>query len=166
MSLKTIAKTTWFKIELWEDNTILRNVSEEVKKNEFKEYEKLATKMLKYIKNPKNGWIGLAAPQIWINKRVIAVTLMEDRDSDESRSLLMINPEILERSSETNIDNEWCLSLPWIKWWVRRANSIKVKFLNEKGKENTLILNMLAARVILHEIDHLDGVLFIDKLET
>ena len=78
----------------------------------------------------------------------------------------MINPEILERSSETNVDNEWCLSLPWIKWEVRRANSIKVKFLNDKGKENTLMLHMLAARVVLHEIDHLDWVLFIDKLET
>jgi peptide deformylase len=166
MPLKIIAKTIWFKIELWEDNSILRSVSEEVKKSEFKEYEKLATKMLKYIKNPKNGWIGLAAPQIWINKRVIAVTLIEDRDSDESRSMVMINPEILERSSETNVDNEWCLSLPWIKWPVARANSIKVKFLNDKGKENTLMLHMLASRIVLHEIDHLDGVLFIDKLET
>ena len=155
----------WFKIELWEDNNILRNVSSEVKKSELKECEKLANKMLKYIKDPKNGGIGLAAPQIGINKRVIAVTLMEDWDSDESRSLVMINPEILESSSETNVDNEWCLSLPGIKWWVSRANSIKVKFLNDKGKESTLLLHMLAARVVLHEIDHLDWVLFIDKLE-
>lgn len=153
-------------IEIGANNTILRNISKNVQTNELKQYTKLGKEMLKYIKDPKNGWVGLAAPQIGVNKRIIVVSLIDDREDEMQRYHIMINPLILEQSDETNIDSEWCLSLPWIKWEVKRSSNLKVQFLDEKGKENTLILNNLAARIVLHEIDHLDGILFIDKLEN
>jgi peptide deformylase len=58
------------------------------------------------------------------------------------------------------------LSLPGTRGKVSRVNEIKVRFWDEKGKENVIIAKMLASRIVLHEIDHLDGILFIDKLEN
>lgn len=154
------------KIELWADNKILRAKSSELTKNELKQYGKLAKEMYKYIKNPKNWWAWLAAPQVWVNKRIIVVNLIENREDEQGRIIVMINPEILESSKETNVDSEWCLSLPGTRGKVSRVNEIKVRFWDEKGKENVIIAKMLASRIVLHEIDHLDGILFIDKLEN
>lgn len=153
------------KIELWVNNPILRNVSSEVKRNELKKYEKLAKEMLKYIKNSKNWWVGLAAPQVGVNKRIIVCSLLEDWEDEDFRTLIMINPEIVEKSIETIINKEWCLSLPKSpRWEVERSKEIKFSFQDLKGKNHTLVVSDLAAVVVQHEIDHLDGILYIDKL--
>ena len=76
----------------------------------------------------------------------------------------MINPKILKYSTEEYIDDEWCLSVPWEKWKVSRYNNIKLQFLDEKWKENIIMLNWLSSRIVQHEIDHLNGILFTDKL--
>lgn len=68
--------------------------------------------MVKYIKNPDNGGVGLAAPQVGVNKRIIAVSLMHDYDDDDYRTIAMINPEIIEHSVEMCTDEEGCLSVP------------------------------------------------------
>jgi peptide deformylase len=71
--------------------------------------------MLAYVKNPKNGGIGLAAPQIGVNKRIIVVAFLQNRDDDSYPLVIMVNPVITKKSIETTIDEEGCLSLPGIK---------------------------------------------------
>jgi len=94
-------------IETWKKNDILRTVSDTIKKNELKEYVKLGKEMLKYIKDPDNGWVWLAAPQVWYNKRLIVVSLLKDRDDENFPTLMMLNPEILEHTNECESDVEW-----------------------------------------------------------
>ncbi len=151
-------------IETWKQNKILRTVSEKIKKNELKQHIKLGKEMIKYIKNPDNGWVWLAAPQVWHNKRLIIVSLLKDRDDEDFPTLMMINPEILEHSSILEKDIEWCLSVPWEKWKVARFSEIKLKYIDHKGKEKILYLKWLSARIVQHEIDHLNWVLFTDRV--
>ncbi len=120
--------------------------------------------MLKYIKDPEHAGVGLAAPQVWINKRLIIVSLLSDWEDEGFSTVMMINPQVLEHSKQTNKDNEWCLSLPKTRGEVMRWNDIKLTYLDEKGKTKTLKFQWLSARIIQHEIDHLDGILFTDKL--
>jgi len=152
-------------IETWTDNSILTAVSENIKTSEYKKYVKLGNEMIKYIKNPKHGWVGLAAPQVWHNKRLIVVSLLKDWDSEDSfKTIMMMNPIITDHSDSKNIDTEWCLSVPWKKWKVARYDNIKLMYLDEKWQQKTLILDSLRARIIQHEIDHLDWILFTSKL--
>ena len=151
-------------IQTWTDNEILRKISDEIKISELKKYVKLGKEMIKYIKNPKNWWVWLAAPQVWYNKRLIVVSLLKDRDDENFPTLMMINPEILEHSSTLEKDVEWCLSVPWKKAKVARFSEIKLKYLDEKGKEKILYLKWLSARIVQHEIDHLNWVLFVDRV--
>ena len=153
------------KIETWEDNKILRAVSEKITQKELRKYLKIAKEMKKHIKNPDNWGVGLAAPQIWVNKRLIAVSLLRDWDDEDYPTIIMINPEIIETSEEKQTFEEWCLSLPWEKWKVTRDETIKIKFLDEKFKENTIILKWLSSTIVQHEIDHLDWILFTDRIK-
>lgn len=151
-------------VETWLNNEILRKRSEEIKPNEIKKYEKLGNEMIKYIKNPKNGWVGLAAPQIGVNKRIVVVSLLKDREDEDFKTIMMINPEILEHSEITDKEEEWCLSVPWETGKVERYLSIKLSYLDNKGKQKILKLSWVSARIVQHEIDHLNGELFVDKL--
>lgn len=99
--------------------------------------------------------IGLAAPQVGISERVIVV------DHGEGWFAL-INPVILERSG-SDTDREGCLSIPGVSGYVTRSSRVVVTGLNEKGKVLKMEATGLKARVLQHEIDHLDGILFIDK---
>jgi peptide deformylase len=105
--------------------------------------------------------VGLAAPQVGISKRIIVVDL--SGGSEERNVQMFINPEIVEASgSETG--EEGCLSLPNEFAYVKRASKIILKALDEKGDESKLELEGLPARIVQHEVDHLDGILFIDRL--
>jgi peptide deformylase len=152
-------------IETWNDNTVLRTVSLPVSEAEIKKYKSLAQDMVKYIKNPDNAWVGLAAPQVGVNKRLIVVSLMRDYEDENYRTIAMFNPTIVEHSLETCIDTEGCLSVPGEKGEVKRWNTVRVTFLDIEGRKQILSLEDLAARIVQHEIDHLDGILFIDKVE-
>ena len=154
-----------FKIQQGYENVILRTVSLAIKPSQIQGAAKLGKDMVKYIKNPDNGWVWLAAPQIGHNIRVIVVSLMKDWDDENFSTIMMINPQILYASDATEVDEEGCLSVPWEKGMVARATDIKLVYLDDKGKTKTLILDHLRARIVQHEIDHLDGVLFTDKLE-
>ena len=153
------------KIEKWKENKILRTVSEEITKKELKTYLKLAKEMLKYIKNPDNWWVWLAAPQVGSNKRLIIVSLLKDREDETYPTVVMINPEILIHSEERQISDEWCLSLPEETGKVPRYKEIKIKYFDEKLKEHIIKLDWLRACIVQHEIDHLDGILFTDRIE-
>lgn len=86
------------KIETGDDNEILRTVSEAIKPAELKQYRGLAEDMIKHIKNPDNGGVGLAAPQVGVNKRLIVVSLMKTYDDETYRTIAMVNPEIIEHA--------------------------------------------------------------------
>jgi peptide deformylase len=102
--------------------------------------------------------VGLAAPQIGISKRVIIVDTGDDL-------LELINPEIL-MSEGTQTDSEGCLSVPGMVGNVTRAYKVKIRALNREGKEIEITREEIAARALQHEIDHLDGILFVDKAEN
>lgn len=152
------------KIQTWTKNEILRKVSDNIRSQEFDKYIKLGKEMIKYIKNPDNSWVWLAAPQIWENKRLIVVSLLKDREDESFSTVMMINPEILEHGVECEIEWEWCLSVPGKKWEVERFLKIKLSYIDENKKQKILILNWVSARIVQHEIDHLDWILFIDKI--
>lgn len=152
------------KIQTWENNPILRKIADKVNPKDYNSVIKLWKEMLKYIKNPDNWWVWLAAPQVWKSIRLIIVSLLKDREDENFKTVMMINPEIIEYSEEKECDSEWCLSVPWEKWDVERYKKIKLKYIDEKKSEKTLILEWLSARIIQHEIDHLDWILFTDKI--
>ena len=152
-----------YPIQVGANNPILRSKSEPIKKidDEIKHFgEILETLMFEY------DGVWLAAPQIGKNIRMIAVTFWDERFKDYKFlwSEVMINPKIVYFSKETNIDEEACLSLPGIYWDVERANEIIVEYLDLKWRKKTKKLKGLSARIVQHEVDHLDGILFIDKV--
>lgn len=152
------------KIETWKENKILRSISEPISRDELKKYSKIWKEMIEYIKNPRNGWVWLAAPQIGINKRFFIVSLISDFDQRSYPTIAMYNPEILEYSEDTCIDTEGCFSVPWKYVDVERSNKIKIAFLDDKGRKNTMMLSWLPARFVQHEYDHLNGILLIDRV--
>ncbi|CAJ0993482.1 peptide deformylase [Pantoea sp. Nvir] len=103
--------------------------------------------------------IGLAATQVDIHRCIIVIDVSENRDE----RLVMINPELLEKSGETYIE-EGCLSIPTQRSIVQRAERVKVRALDSNGNSFELETDGLLAICIQHEIDHLDGKLFIDYL--
>ena len=111
-----------------------------------------------------NG-IGLAAPQVGVHLRIVLITLYRGAKDDEGKILVLINPEITKYSADTVIMEEGCLSIPGFYEKVERPAKIEVTFMDMKGKMQTLALDGINAREVLHEIDHLDGVLFTDYLE-
>lgn len=154
-----------FKIETWVNNPILRRIADKVTDKDFKKTVKLGKEMIKYIKNPDNGWVWLAAPQIWQGIKLVVVNMMNDREDENFKTVMMINPEILEYWKETDIETEWCLSVPWVTWKVERPTKIKLTYQDEKNTKKTLFLEWLHARIVQHELDHINWKLFIDYLK-
>ncbi len=103
--------------------------------------------------------VGLAAPQVGILKRLVVIDVSEENDSP----IILINPEILETDGE-QIGEEGCLSVPGKSGVVKRPNYAKVKALNENMEEITVEGTELLARALCHEIDHLNGELYVDKV--
>lgn len=105
--------------------------------------------------------IGLAAPQIGVSKRLTVIDVSFKERPDEK--LVLINPEIIEREGK-QFEEEGCLSLPEIRDKVHRAARVKVRAQNVNGEFFEAEGEELLARAMQHEIDHLDGILFIDRL--
>lgn len=103
--------------------------------------------------------IGLAATQVNVDKRVVVIDVSEEKD----QPLCLINPEILERRGEEEME-EGCLSVPGVFDIVQRADSIRMQALDRDGKSFEMEVDGLLAVCIQHEIDHLDGKLFVDYL--
>ncbi|MEZ5647786.1 MAG: peptide deformylase [Alphaproteobacteria bacterium] len=108
--------------------------------------------------------IGLAAPQIGISQRVIVIDLAETEH--QRQPLRMVNPEIIAVSEESQVFEEGCLSLPDQYAEVERPAKIRVRYLDYAGASQELEAEGLLATCILHEIDHLDGVLFVDRISS
>ncbi len=151
---------TRMKIETGTDNPILREKAKAVRK-----IDKATLKLIQNMEETmeKDNGCGLAAPQVGVGQRIIVVKL--NQQTDQEVNLAMVNPEIVFHSEETEVDTEGCLSVPKVFDLVRRWRDVIVKFQDKKGREQMLKLSELNARVVQHEIDHLDGVLFTDKVE-
>lgn len=139
-------------------NPFLRQKAKGVEKIDNK-ILKIANEMLETLeKNPRRG-VGLAAPQVGLSLRII---LAKDGQRENSVVHALINPEIIKKSAEVEIDYEGCLSLPDTYAQVERSIKVVVKALNKNGQKVTLKASDLFARVLQHEIDHLDGILITD----
>lgn len=134
---------------------VLRATAQEVERV-GKSTNLLIDNMLR-IMNTAHG-IGLAAPQVGVLQRVIVVA------TADMKPTAFINPEILEVEGE-QIGQEGCLSIPGLYGDVKRAMYVKLEALDRRGENYEWELEGMPARVVLHEIDHLNGVLFIDKVD-
>ncbi len=104
--------------------------------------------------------VGLAAPQVGILKRIVVIDVSQEGD----QPIILINPEILETDGEQT-GFEGCLSVPGKSGKVTRPNHVKVRALNEKMEEIVVEGEELLARALMHEIEHLDGHLYVEKVE-
>jgi len=125
-------------------------------KNIGPEYLKISEELINMLHEGKG--IGLAGPQVGRLERIFAIHV----EGDIPR--IFINPSIIETSQETMKYEEGCLSIPGIYTDVVRPRTVKIQAWNEKGKPFTLEAGGILARVILHEYDHLEGILFIDRI--
>jgi len=125
-------------------------------KDESHNWKEVVQEMLDALKKGKG--IGLAGPQIGLTQQIFVTNV----EGDGPR--VFINPSIIETSQETVKYEEGCLSVPGVYADVIRPKTVKVQAWNEKGRSFILEAGGLLARVILHEYDHLEGVLFIDRL--
>jgi peptide deformylase len=108
--------------------------------------------------------IGLAAPQVGVDKQLIVIDC--EPHNPESQPLVLINPQIIDSSSQLCSSEEGCLSIPGVYLEVTRPDTIEVSFKNEQGKPTRIKASDLLARVIQHEMDHLNGVMFVDRVEN
>ena len=139
----------------------IREVGDPVLRTQAKEVEEISSITKELLNNMVETMyeaqgVGLAAPQVGISKRIIVV--------DPGNELFkLINPEIVETSERTYVDEEGCLSIPGETAKVERAFAVTVEALNPKGEEISIEAKGLLARILQHEIDHLEGELFVDK---
>lgn len=141
------------------DNEILRTVSRPLKK--------IDRKTLKFIEDMKvtmdhERGVGLAAPQVGVNDRVVICKF--NHDTPHELIIPMINPVITKKSDAMVLGEEGCLSLPGKYDSIARHESLTVKYLDVKGRENVLKLSGFNARIVQHEVDHIDAHLYIDHL--
>jgi peptide deformylase len=110
--------------------------------------------------------VGLAAPQVNESLRLIVVEYGDEEDEDIPPKLyILANPEITRASEDTLVGTEGCLSIPGIHGDVERSDAVTVKGLNRHGRPMTVKAKGWLARIFQHEIDHLDGILFVDRAE-
>ena len=106
--------------------------------------------------------IGLAAPQVGVDKQLLVIDL--DPETPSTPPLVLINPEIISSSAGLDTYEEGCLSIPGVYLDVVRPTAVQVSFRDEMGRPRTMKADGLMARCIQHEIDHLNGVLFVDRV--
>lgn len=133
---------------------ILKKKCEEVAEINL-EINKLIGDMIETMQ--KNNGVGLAAPQIGVLKRIIVL-------DSEKGAVAFVNPRILKKSKEKEIMEEGCLSFPGIFYNIKRPKEIEAEVLTEDGEKIKIKMEGLLSRVFQHEVDHLDGILFIDRL--
>ena len=140
----------------------VREIGDPVLRSKAKQIDAVSKKTNDLIDNLfdtmyEEDGVGLAAPQVGILKRIAVVDIREDN------KVVLINPEIIEEEGKA-IMEEGCLSIPGETGDVIRSQKIKVRSLNREGKQIEFEAEGFEARAIQHEMDHLDGVLFVDKI--
>lgn len=117
----------------------------------------------------ENDGMGIAAPQVYVSKRIIIVATKPSPrypHAPHMEPLALINPVIQVKLADGEDGWEGCLSMPGLRAKVWRSNSVTVTFIDRSGERQVKTFNSFAARVVQHEIDHLDGILFFDKADT
>ncbi|MEJ6950885.1 peptide deformylase [Natronospora cellulosivora (SeqCode)] len=142
----------------------IRKLGDPVLRSNAKKVNEINEKTRELLKNMADTMydapgIGLAAPQVGVLQRIVVVDV-----DDENGLIELINPEIVSSSEEKDIFEEGCLSVPEQTAEVIRPSKIRVKALDRNAKEIEFDAHGLLARAIQHELDHLEGVLFIDKV--
>ena len=143
---------------------VLRKEAEEVPAD-YPDLKTLADNM--YQTMARANGVGLAAPQVGLSLRMFVVDgngLAEDFPECAGVRRCMINPEIVEESTTSNVKDEGCLSIPGIYEGVKRPDWIVINYLDEDMQEHEERLEGFAARMVLHEYDHLDGKMFVDHV--
>jgi len=146
---------------------ILKLKAAHVADSEFKSewLEQLALAM--HATMSERHGVGIAAPQVYISKRVIIVASRPNPrypDAPEMDAVVMVNPEILDFSLETCLGEEGCLSVPNERGQVERAQVVKVRYQTLTGEVVETVYEGFPARIVQHEVDHLDGVLFVERV--
>jgi len=117
--------------------------------------EEIASKLKEAMQ--RFGGIGLSANQVGIDARVFVMK------SEDKGVVAFFNPELKRVSQDTDLMKEGCLSFPDIYLMIKRSKVVELDYQDEKGEKHTLLLNGLAARCVQHEIDHLNGILFLQR---
>jgi len=142
----------------------LRNIrleGDEILRKKSKKVDDINSRILTLIEDMKETMyaadgVGLAAPQVGILKRIVVIDVGDG-------PIVLINPEIIKKEG-SQVDFEGCFSIPGEQGKVERPFRVTARALNENGEEIEIVGEELLARAICHEVDHLDGVLFIDKV--
>jgi len=142
-------------------NRVLRKPARRIGKVD-ESIRELAKDMLRSMYSAKG--IGLAAPQVGIDKQILVIDL--DLEDPTNPPLILINPEIVTSSATLETYEEGCLSIPEVYLDVIRPSSIKLNFKDEMGRLKRMSADGLLGRCIQHEIDHLNGVLFVDRVSN
>ncbi len=130
-----------------------------------KSIKKLVADMRETL-HAESGRVGLAAPQVGISLRITVICLPDEENATEkNEDIVLINGEIIRRKGQRLV-NEGCLSIPGYIGEIYRAETVTVKGLNINGKEFRIKGEGLLAQALEHEIDHLNGVLYVDRLEN
>ncbi|MBX4909135.1 MULTISPECIES: peptide deformylase [Rhizobium] len=138
---------------------VLRQLSKPIERVDA-DLQRLADDMLETMYDAPG--IGLAAIQIGVPRRMLVIDV--SREGEEKQPQVFINPEIVKSSDERSVYEEGCLSIPDYYAEVERPAAVSVKYLDRNGKEQTVEADGLLATCLQHEIDHLNGVLFIDHI--
>jgi peptide deformylase len=157
---KTKLKTPPLSLHTLGDRVLRQPAKRVAKVNE--EIRQLARDMLKTMYS--SDGIGLAAPQVGVPKRIIVVDIAPDKEMVPP--LVLINPEIKAHGEALVVGQEGCLSVPGVYCDVKRYDMIQVAFKDETGRPRLIESSGLLSRVIQHEIDHLDGVMFVDLVDN
>ena len=148
------------KLKLYEyPHPILKKKAEPVAKVDD-ELRKFLDDMLETMYE-SNG-CGLAAPQVGVSQRIVVIDIAHE--DEEPTPMYLVNPEIIWKSDETKVCEEGCLSVPGQRAEVERPAAVKIKYLDYNGKEQILEADDFLAVAAQHELDHLDGILYIDHL--
>lgn len=126
------------------------------------DYETLRRRMLATVQDPENTGVGIAAPQVGILRRMIAVQRF---DKPGEPFEIYLNPKIVEYSAETAPGHEGCLSIPDRSGEVKRTQRITLRYRDEQFAERLERISGFTAVIFQHEIDHLDGILYTDRME-
>ncbi len=138
----------------------IRTLGDPVLRQKARPVGRVTKRIIKLLKNMEETMYaadgaGIAAPQVGISERIIVVDVGEG-------PLHLINPQVTQASGSV-VEREGCLSVPGVSGYVDRAEQVVVTGLDEKGKQKRIQADGWLARALQHEIDHLDGILFIDK---
>ena len=148
-------------------NPTLRKIAEPITNVGDSEIQKLIDEMLVTLQQSKG--VGLAAPQIGRSLQLVIIASHPNErypNAPQMEATAMINPQIISRSAEIEKDWEGCLSVPMIRGLVPRYRAIEVEYTDRQGDQQNAKLTDFVARIFQHEYDHLQGKVFLDRVET